>query len=111
MPLLTGNNLKAVGKLLGGKFSGIRAGTQPNDRVVLTNIDEALRRKIKLGWCGKMDGQEYAVLYAEMRIPICICDLKERAVSIGYTGSSVGFTIGIDDAFFLLPVVGIRHRL
>jgi hypothetical protein len=83
-PLLTGHNLKTVGKLLGGKFSRIRAGTQPNDRVVLTFIDETVWRKIKMGWCGQMNGQECAVLYAEVRIPIYICDLKEMAMAVGY---------------------------
>jgi hypothetical protein len=55
-PLLTGQDLKTVGKLLGGKFSRIRAGAQPNDRVVLTFIDETLWRKIKMGLCGQMNG-------------------------------------------------------
>ena len=110
-PLLTGHNLKTVGKLLGGKFSRIRAWTQPDDRVVLTFIDQALKRKIKIGWCGQVDGQEYAVLYAEVRIPIYICGFKKTTMAVGYAGTSVRVTIGIDDTFFCLPLVGIRHRL
>src|SRR5574341_487209 len=105
-PLLSGDYLKTVGKFPGGEFSRKRAGTQPNDRVVLTNIDEDLRRKIKLGRCSKMGCQEYAVLYAEVRIPICICDLKERAMAVGYAGAIVGVTFRIDGALFRLPTVG-----
>ena len=65
-PLLAGNNLETVRELHERKFSGIRAGAQPDDRVVLTIVDEALRGKIKVGGFRKMDSQECAVLYAKV---------------------------------------------
>ncbi len=58
-----------------------------------------------------MGCQEYAVLYAEVRIPICLCDFKEMAMAVGYAGTIVEITIGIDDALLRLPTEGIRHRL
>ena len=58
-----------------------------------------------------MGCQEYAVFYTEVRIPFCICDLKEMAMAVGYAGTIIGITIGIDDALLRLPTEGIRHRL
>ena len=49
-PFLTSNNFKTIWELLGGKFSGIRAEAQPDDRIVLTLIGETLWRKIQPGW-------------------------------------------------------------
>ncbi len=46
--LLARNNVDAARKLLGWKFSAKGAGTQPDDRIVLTLINEAFWRKIEL---------------------------------------------------------------
>src|SRR4030065_683415 len=81
-PFLTGNDPETVWKFLGRKFSGKRPRTQPNDNIILTNIDEAFRRKIQLGRCCQIGCQKYTVLYAKVRISIYICHLEKGDMAV-----------------------------